>query len=174
MKIKLGRGWLVAAAMMVVAAGVGGCGYHSGSPIAGTASTIHVEMFDNESFRRGLEAQLTEAVVNELVRRTPLRIVNLDQAETILTGKIVNVRERVVTADNEGHVFSKEVNIYVNFEWRNKRTGKVLARGVNLSQPQTLTTFTGVLTDTDTLGSAQGDLITNLATEIVDHMQGDW
>jgi hypothetical protein len=147
-----------------------GCGYHMGSLASHDVSNIHIAMFDNDSFRRGLEVDLTNALVQEITRRMQLRVVEREGASSLLTGKIVSVRERVLTHDAENNVLSKEITIAVDFEWRNLRSGRILASDVRLSAPAQLTIVAG-----ESVGQATADSLHTIAELIVDRMEeGNW
>src|SRR5437016_468028 len=52
--------------------------------------TVRVPIFDNRTFRRGLEFDLTQAVVRDIQLHTPYRVVGCDQpADTELQGRII-------------------------------------------------------------------------------------
>ena len=51
--------------------------------------TVYVPMFQSNSFRRNLGERLTEAVVKEIEKRTPYKVVSDPNADSVLTGRIV-------------------------------------------------------------------------------------
>ena len=51
--------------------------------------TVYVPMFESVSFRRNLAERLTEAVMKEIESKTPLKVVSDPNADSILTGRIV-------------------------------------------------------------------------------------
>jgi len=54
-------------------------------------------MFDNQSFRRGIEFELTDALAKRIESQTPYKIVsNRDKADTVISGQIVQVKESVL------------------------------------------------------------------------------
>src|SRR4051794_24044087 len=76
-----------------------GCGYSQvgGEPSSGyqwrslyreDVRTVAVPIFTNKTFRRGVEFQLTKAVVNQLEAKSPYKVVAKDRADTILEGEI--------------------------------------------------------------------------------------
>ena len=59
--------------------------------------TVHVPVFQSESFRRNLDYLLTEAVQREIRTRTPYRLDDAETADTILkagSSKSVSPPER--------------------------------------------------------------------------------
>jgi hypothetical protein len=81
-----------------------GCGYTMGfRPRAGIQS-IAVPIFENKSLRRELEFPLTEAVVREIQRRTPLRITSPDKADWTLHGTIESFDQPVLVEGQQSTV----------------------------------------------------------------------
>ena len=59
--------------------------------------TVRVPIFKNFTFRRGLEFQLTEAVIREIESKTPYKVVQeADCADTELIGTIVGRSKAVI------------------------------------------------------------------------------
>lgn len=148
---------------------VGGCGYSGGPLVRRDVSTVYVPIFENRTFRRGLEFQLTEAVQREIRQRARLRIVNAARAETVLTGEIVRFRERVIADNAADDVLSKRVRIYVTFDWKEARTGRLLASAKNLNRPADLIVSRG-----ENLATASAESFADLAEAIVDRMEEGW
>jgi len=79
-----------------------GCGYSSvgGEPRAGSGyqwrslyredvKTVAVPIFQNKSFRRGVEFQLTQALVQQIEAKSPYKVVPKERADTVLDGEII-------------------------------------------------------------------------------------
>jgi hypothetical protein len=95
--------------------------------------TVYVPIFKNISFRRGLEFDLTRAVVREIEAKTPYKVVNRrEEADTELAGKIVNRRKHVINSNQLGEIREGEVVLAVELQWldlRAGREGEFLSRG---------------------------------------------
>jgi hypothetical protein len=91
--------------------------------------TVRVPIFGNATFRRGLEFDLTQAVVREIEAKTPFKVVsgNCD-ADTELTGTIVSVNKNVINRNQLNEVREAETVLGVEVLWRDLRTGEVLSR----------------------------------------------
>ena len=64
---------------------ISGCaGYQLGidSLYRPDVKTVHVPIFQSDSYRRGLGEQLTEAVVKQIESRTPYKVVSASDADT--------------------------------------------------------------------------------------------
>lgn len=152
-----------------------GCGYRAGSLTPTDIRSVHVEMFDNNTFRRGLEFQLTEAVQREIRKRTDIRLADKDKADSILSGTIVEFRGRVEVRDVEDEVFTQDVTIYVNYKWVERRTGRRLAEREKLSKTVRLySTYGETAGFGETIGFVASEPIRLVAESIVDGMFEDW
>ena len=160
---------LIPISLALAVLALSGCGYRTGPLVTNDVATVHIAMFDNITFRRGLEVQLTDAVRMEVTRRTRLRLVARSQADSVLTGTIVDVREHALSHDPQGVVLIKELTVYADFEWRDARTGRDLARGVRVSRPPRPAT-----TQPADLAAATSRSLADVAKAIVDVMEGGW
>ena len=73
-----------------------GCGYTARSIHLAAVDSVYVPVFDNRTFRRGLEFDLTRAVTTEILHKSDLRIASRNRADTELIGEIVDIDEQVV------------------------------------------------------------------------------
>jgi len=133
--------------------------------------TISVPMFENRTFHHGLEARLTEALIKRINRRTGWRA-RSSGAETELTGTITGVRlEKLSTDRDSGLVQEMALEITVDFEWADARTGEVLLarrsfRGVGTFLP------TNEVRERIEIG--QQGAVDALARDIVGELRSDW
>lgn len=94
--------------------------------------SVYVPVFKNVAFHtspyRGIEVELTEAVVRELnARRTPMRVVqDPARADTELVGTIVQIQKIVLNRNPQN--LNREFDIVIDAQivWRDLRTGRVL------------------------------------------------
>jgi len=119
--------------------GFGGCaetsGYSNKSLFPEEVSSVYVEMFDNRSFRRGVEYELTDALAKRIEAETPYKIIsNRDRADTVISGQIVSVDEsRLSTERQTGRAMEKEVELRAVVNWKNLKTGELLIDNQPLS-----------------------------------------
>src|SRR5690606_19408184 len=85
---------LLPGAMLV---GCGAGGYTFTSSYATDVSTVAVEIFRNDTFEPGLEAELAEALTKEVQRVTPWAVTSAERAQTRLAGEIRRVELRPLT-----------------------------------------------------------------------------
>lgn len=105
-----------------------GCGYTLGSGFSPDIKTVSVPIFENDTYRRGIEYQLTEAVQKEIQNRTPYRLARGSDADTRLTGRIIQVRKDVLGENDNDDPRQLQFSIMVRVTWENLRTGEILAR----------------------------------------------
>jgi hypothetical protein len=84
------RRWRSAAASLtILAAAIAGCGYSIRAPYDRSVKTVFVPVFKTQSYRIGLNHNLTELVQKEIALRTPYRVVGRpEEADTILEGTV--------------------------------------------------------------------------------------
>jgi hypothetical protein len=151
-----------------------GCGYHVGAPYSTEFSTVHVPTFTTDSFRRGFELQLTEAVQKQIELRTPYRLAKADNAETRLTGHVVSINKRVENQTKFDDPRELEMSYGIEIRWENTRTGQVLAeRAIPLpgNVVQMMTDVSFAPEAGQSLAVAQEQAAQNLARQIVGMME---
>ena len=146
-----------------------GCGYRASSLITPDVTSVHVRMFDNRTFRHEIEVALTEAIKDEVARRTPLKIRGAATADSELSGTITKVTSSVTSYDQKDRVFSQSLTVTVAFEWRRRGDGRVLARASGLS-----TSADVVALRNETQGTATSEAFRDLAELVVERMQQDF
>ena len=110
---------------------LGGCGesgYTNESLFPANVSTVCLKMFDNKTFRRGVEYELSDALAKRIETETPYKIVSdQDIADTVIEGQIVSIGEHALSTDRElGSVLEKEVEVTAVIQWKNLKTGELL------------------------------------------------
>jgi len=87
--------------------------YSSQSLTIDNAKTISVKMFDNQTFWRGLEFDLTEAVSKEVRSRSGLQLIRSKYADLVMTGNILEYSRPVVTEGSQDVVKEGSVQTVV-------------------------------------------------------------
>ena len=124
--------------MLVLLAALGGCaGYRFGDQSLFNTpdiETVHVPVFQSSSFRRDLGEQLTEAVVKEIEKRTPYKVVRDNDADSLLIGRITQEHKHLLVETINGDQREMETNLVVNVRWV-KRRGEVIREGKPIKIP---------------------------------------
>jgi hypothetical protein len=151
-------------------AGCSSGGVHWGSVYRSDVHTVAVPIFTNKDYHRGVEFQLTDAVIKEIEEFTPYKVVPRERADTVLEGEIVIVQTIPTNLDpNTATPQQEQYSISVNFTWKDLHTGKILVVRRNFGQASPYY---------PTLGEGQyvasQNSVQRLAQAIVTEMEGEW
>ncbi len=159
--------WISIVALLVI---LPGCGYKAGGPYRTDVQTVYVEMFGSREFRRDLEFMLTEAVKKRIGADTPYRLAAREKADTILSGEVLEERQAAWAPDFlSRQPREKQLTLAVKLQWRDVRTGKLLA-----DVPVQLQTVDYLTPTGETEKFAQERAVDGLARQIVAKMYEDW
>ncbi len=90
--------------------------------------TVRVPIFQNRTFRQGIEFDLTKAVVREIEQKTPYKVVGPDaDADTELTGTILSYIKNTLNVNPNAEIREQQTVLTVEITWRNLRTGEYLS-----------------------------------------------
>ena len=120
------RYWLSRVALVALTS-LAGCGYMVGGPYDPKLRTVEVPIFESNSFRRGIDLQLTEAVQKQIQLRTPFRVVK-DGGDTRLTGRIIDLRKNVLGENRYDDPRELQVNLALEVVWEDLHAGRVLSQ----------------------------------------------
>jgi hypothetical protein len=160
-----------------------GCGYHWSGDASGVepgyawkglyrgdVKTVAVPIFVNRTFYRGVEFDLSKAVINELEMRTPYKVAPRERADTLLEGEIIGVSVRTLSRNEFNALPQEQLYIVnVNFTWKDLRSGKILATRHNFEQTAP---YYPTLGEGQFAGNQEN--IERLALAIVEELQADW
>jgi hypothetical protein len=170
---------------------VTGCGYSSGGSAPSSSSnttstspdgyqwksiyrpsvrTVAVDIFTSKEFRRGEEFRLTTAIAKEIEAYTPYKIAPRDSADTLLEGRIRNIRRPKLSDSANGGVPNEQLFVVtVDFTWKDLRTGKVLVSREAFEQTAA---YYPTLGEGSFVGSQEA--AERLALAIVHELEADW
>lgn len=147
-------------------------GYSFSSSFSTDVRTVHIPIFENPTFARGLEIELTDAIIKEIQRSTPWTVVASDSAQTQLTGRINDAQlRRLSTGRGSGLAQELAYTITVEFEWKDARNGKVLVARSNFSASDTFVPTEGL---NERIETGQHGAIQRLARDIVAELRSNW
>jgi hypothetical protein len=154
---------------------VGGCGastgYTSASLFPSDVNNVYLEMFDNRSFRRGIEFSLTDALAKRIEVDTPYKIVsNRDRADSVMSGQIVLAGESILTIERDiGRALEKEVVLTAVVNWKDMKTGKLMINSRTVTASASYSDFQG-----QDFAYASAIAANKLARYIVQLMENPW
>ena len=155
--------------MLVLFALISGCGYTTKSLISRNINSVYIPIFGNFTFRSGLEFNLTTALKDEIMSRTRLRIAGKDDADTILTGKIVTVTEGASSSNAFDNLVESSISITVNISLADRRTGRLLMSVKGLTGTGAI-----IITRGETINTGIQEAMERLATKIVYQLEEKW
>ncbi|MDA0589553.1 MAG: LPS assembly lipoprotein LptE [Planctomycetota bacterium] len=169
---------LVAASLCLLAVSfaLAGCGYVVGPAHDPAITSIEIPTFENDTYRRGLEQMLTEAVHREVAKRTTMRIVRGPGAQTKLTGRIVDAQKSVLGETMFDDPRELQLSLIVEVRWEDTRTGRVIEDGIPIDADSV-----DLFSQSDfapevgqSMATATNDVVTRTARRIVDLMELSW
>jgi Lipopolysaccharide-assembly len=147
-------------------------GYAFESAFDDSIQSIAIPIFSNETTSRGLEVQLTESLIKEVQRRTPWHIAPSDRADTTLVGVITETELTAISDDPQtGLVQEQATSITIRFEWRDNRTGELIAARDNYTASAVFSPSRNV---GDRLELGQRNAIEELAFDVISEMRSSW
>ena len=164
---------------------VTGCGYTTGSLLPPRLKTIHVENFINkidvskessdryayEIYRSGLESDITSAVIEQFIFDGNLSIMDMESANLILTGSLINYAKEALRYDKFDNVEEYRMRVTVNMELKDTSTGEILWKEHGFSGESTYRTG-GTLAKSE--DDAVKDTVQDLAERIVEKTTEGW
>jgi len=91
--------------------------------------TIYVPIFKNLTMWRGLEFDLTRAVIREIEAKTPYKVVSSPScADSQLSGTIVSLNKNVINRNQLNEIREAETTLAVEIVWKDLRSGEILSR----------------------------------------------
>lgn len=146
-----------------------GCGYTSRSLLEQNVHSVYVPIFDNETFRRGLEFELTKAVKEEVLFKTRLKLEDKKRADSILLGRIKDVKERVLIENPDADVVESSVTIHVQFSWVDQRTGRALVDTTNVTAAAEF-----IVRKQEDVKTGEVEAFVDIAEKIINLMEEKW
>ena len=146
-------------------------GYSNQSLFPADVSSVCLEMFENKSFRRGVEFKLSDALSKRIEAATPYKIISSkDRADSVISGQIVQVNELVLSVEREtGLPLEKELLLKAVVNWKNLKTGQLLIDNKSVTSQATYSTF-----QNQDFSYASALAANNLARRIVELMEKEW
>jgi hypothetical protein len=151
---------------------IAGCaGYSNQSLYSQDIKSVYVEMFDNTTFRRDLEYDLTDAIAKRIEAETPYKIIsNRSRADTIISGKITGINASTITVEPEtGRAIENQADVVAVFSWKNLQTGEFIVENTEVTATASYVEF-----QQQGFGNAAKVAVSRLAERIVELMQTEW
>jgi len=146
-------------------------GYSNDMLFPSDVKSICLDMFDNRSFRRGIEYELTDALAKRIESQTPYKIVSSkDRADSVISGQILSVGESTLTMEREvARPLEKEVVLIAAVNWKNLNTGDLMINNETVTAAASYSEF-----QNQDFTYASVLAANKLAQRIVEMMENDW
>lgn len=108
--------------------------------------TVYVPVFYGRAFQttpyRGMEVDITQAVIREIGRTTTFRVVSdKSTADTELLGNIVQIQKQIMNRNQQNAVRDGDLIVDVDVVWRDLRDGTILSQPKKIGPPSALPIF---------------------------------
>ena len=144
--------------------------YHWGSLYRQDIRTVAVPIFTTRSFDRGVEFNLSQAIVKQIEATTPYKVVPRERADTILEGQVVDVQVGSLSTDPDSAIPQEQMlGLNIDFTWKDLRSGRILVERRGFEHTAT---YYPTLGEGRALGRQQA--VERLALAIVQELQADW
>ena len=119
---------LVRKCILLVCLTLSGCGYHLANKNlgGGDGRTIAVPTFANNTATYRIEQRVTEAVRQELIRRTTFKVVPDTSGDLVMRGEVLNYTAVPVIFNQQGRGSAYSMLVDLNVRLTDTRTGKVV------------------------------------------------
>ena len=129
--------------------------------------TVHVPIFESDTYRRYLGERLTEAVSKQIELSSPYKVVDSLTADSVLTGRVLSMRKSVLAETINDDPRNIEINFQIQVTWTDRRGNILMQRIYNA--PASFIPEGG-----QSLATAQQQAIEQAARDIVTQMQVWW
>jgi hypothetical protein len=148
-------------------------GYTTKSMFPDTIQTVAVSIFDRNKnvYRRDVEIRLTEAIQKRVQQNTPYRLAKKGQADSELTGELVNITQQVLSYNaTTGNPNEIEAVFTLSFTWKD-RHGNILMKRESFKVSGT---YISSAPFNENFYQGSDDIINKAAVRIVEQMESDW
>ncbi|MBN1360505.1 MAG: hypothetical protein JW993_07935 [Sedimentisphaerales bacterium] len=158
-----------------VVASIAGCaglgGYSNQALFPDDVASVRLEMFDNRSFRRGVEYVLSDALAKRIEVETPYKIVSSrDRTDSVMSGQLVAVGESILTVERDvARPLEKEVTVTAVVNWKNLNTGRIMINNETVIASASYSEF-----QNQDFTYASHLAVNKLAQKIVERMENKW
>jgi hypothetical protein len=154
---------------------LGGCsdigGYSTQTLFPDNIATVRLEMFDNRSFRRGVEYDLSDALAKRIELDSPYKIVSdKDRADSVLSGQLTFIGESTLTTERDlARPLEREVFLTAVVNWKDLKTGRMMINSETVTATASYSSF-----QNQDFTYASSLAANRLARRIVERMEQRW
>ena len=147
-------------------------GYSALSVFPDGITSVAIPIFKNETFVRGVEFDLTDALIKEIESRSPYKVMAEARADTVLIGEIRKIElDQLSKSPLTGLSEEVIVSVTIDFEWKDLRTGRPIIVRKNF-------TGYGLFVPSQPTGESiqlgRFAAVQHLARDLVNELQAQW
>ena len=147
-------------------------GYSSASIYPANIHTVAVSIFENDTYTRDVEFQLTDALVKEIEARTPYKVVPASRADTVLLGQIRKIDlDQLSKSRQTGLCEEVILSVTIDFQWKDQRSFKPLLERKAFTSNAL---FVPSQPSSEPIELGEFAVVQQLARDIVAQMQTEW
>ncbi len=146
-------------------------GYSNQSLFEENITSVYVEMFDNQSFQRGIEYELTDALAKRIEAETPYKVISSrNRADTVITGQITSAEKSLLSSERQtGRPMEKQTDLTAVVSWKNLKTGQLIIDNASVSASASYSEW-----QKQSARYAAALTANKLAEKIVELMEKEW
>jgi len=146
-------------------------GYSNESLFTPEVGSVYVEMFENQTFWRGVEYELTDALAKRIEAETPYKIISSrNRADSVISGQLLSIGQLLLSVEREtGTALEKEVELRAVVNWKNLKTGDLLINNQSVIASASYSDL-----QSQSFKYASNLAANNLAQRIVELMEEEW
>lgn len=153
---------------LLLVAFLASCGPYSFSGAStGGIETVYIPVFDNETIEYGLGEELTTKVTSAIVADNTLKVVDRDDADAFISGKVISYKKSSETYNIEDQVQEYRVDVAVN-------VSLVRPNGDVVWEEPQISSFGVYQADTETEDEGKTEALEKLAEIIVNRTVRNW
>jgi hypothetical protein len=140
-------------------------------------TTVYVPIIESNSLRRNLGERLTEAVVKEIEKQTPYKVVDAQDADSILSAKLVLDTKRIKISNRYDDGRDNQIGFSIVASWIDRRGEAIRSEQSLPIDPQLVSMIeTGnyIPEYGQSVSTAQQTAIQRTAEQIVAMMEVPW
>ncbi len=128
------RARLRGAAVLVLACTLTGCGYSFHGTLPDHVKTIAVPIFINRTQQPAVEGVITRAIVDAFATNGRLRVVRLEDADSVLEGEVLQYTVGAIAVDPSLNVQQYRLGVTLNLRMRDVRLNTLLFEQASFSE----------------------------------------
>jgi len=165
------------------------CGYtlQGGGKLPGKVDTVSVSIFKNKSSQTGAEAIFTNAMIEELMRSSSVKVLNQEShyededksdkqshgADAIISGTIVSISFNALARTSDDEVYKRGVTAVINLVMKS-RSGEVLFAVNNFTESEHYTVSSSNSINEAIVSSIVEKIARQLCRRLVSQMSDDF